>query len=54
MKGKLANKNICIEQQESSKGKQCNKETHEIIVKDPPITMKYFIIFLNCGLQCTY
>ena len=38
----------------NSKGKQCNKETHEIIVKDPQISMKYFIIFLNCGLQCAH
>ena len=37
--------NICIEQQENSKGKQCSKETHKIIVKDPQISMKYFIIF---------
>ena len=53
-KGKLASKNICIEQQETVKEKQCNKERHKITIRDPQISMKYFIIFLNYGLQCAH
>ena len=35
----------------NSKGRQCNKEIREIIVRDPQINMRYFIIFLNFELQ---
>ena len=38
----------------NSKGRQCNKEIREIIVRDPQINMRYFIIFLNCELQCAH
>ena len=44
---------ICIEQQETVK-EQCNKERDKIIVKDPQNTVKYFITFLNCKLQCAH
>ena len=30
----------------NSKGKQCNKERHKIIVRDPQVNVKYLIIFL--------
>ena len=44
---------IYIEQQETVK-EQCNKERDKIIVKDPQNTVKYFITFLNCKLQCAH